>query len=476
MKSVDRSKLGLQTIPGCCCGCLEGHTKCCRCECTCRRLCVTFTPEDELDSNYQPCEVVSDELAWNASEEAFIGEVAGIDVRYYFEQEGDECYFKLRSAALGFPEGYEAAWGMGSDYGDLDCSNLATEVSVPATPYVDCSAGKLTTSCAVKIVPQNCTGCGCTCECLCISYFHGDCTVGARACWDGYGSWRGTVKCGPYEEIDIVISMGPKGMICDPETDPYCDPDDDRCVLLLSMDSQDHGEGVHAACPDVSSSWTIAGSYGEEDTVITARCARCAEDCKLQPPVGCCVGYTLPDVLYTTLQVRLRVYDLEHWPGGPYLPGDPLPPYPLVEELDCATYVFTSVRDPVFTNQWNGEWLFTPECGCLGDQFIPTSLRVTVQCIPLVNESKLVVHIGGAADECAFHGGNGYAQDTFVFNCEPFLARFVVDYGKDGNIDLFRFPGADRPHSWCCGMNYIASHGTPWSWLYSTRVIFTTTG
>lgn len=457
MAGLSKSKVGLQTMPGCCCGCLEGHTKCCRCDCTCRRLCVTFSPSDELDSNYEPCQVISEELHWNGSEEAFVGSVAGIDVRYYFEQDGDDCYFKLRSGTLGFPEGYEAAWQVGGEYGDVDCSSLATAVSVPATPEVDCSAGTLTTSCAIKIAPVSCTGCDCACECLCVTYSKGDIIVGGKACWDGYGQWQGALKISEYETKDITISMFPKNLLCEPY-DPYCDDEDTTCTFVVTFGHDPVENYVAANCPDVSGVLRIANPY-DVDEIITFRCAECTEDCEIKYD-GCCEDTLLPETLYCTIEIEIQ---LKKDNGGP-VPDNFGAPF------ECATYTVPVYK--VYGSHASYENLVgIPMPDCFGPDLSQTAHGY----ILLICTSSMDIIWQMSAGPYVWVN----RINSLTLSCAPFFCQTTIGYsqgvffaGSVGGQTGDPLSQYIAVQSACCGLPYHLSNS---SLFYGTRIKLTVT-
>ena len=445
----------------CCCGCLQGATECCAC--TCRRLCVTFTPTDAIDLNDEECLSDYQELDWDELELAFIGTVSGIAVRYYFETTDGVCYFKLRSAELGYGEGYEREWELGRDAYQIACRTLETSVDVSETGYMNCSAGTIDTHCATKVVPALCTGCPCTCECLCITYISEDCSVGVKACWNEVtNSWEATFNCG-YGEIDLSIEMrraNESALV----NDPYFNPYDESCVLVLNLvDPEDPDQVLVATCPDIVGEWRIVDPYGE-DTIITARCAKCGEDCLLRPH-GCCPDVILPRILYTTVELYVKIVDIQEPLGSNPNPA-------VVAEFDCETYVFVSERpygeaDDAGIRQWVGECLSTPQCGTghIGE-FIAKEMHVDLLC---GSENDVMSLSWGICDEPS----SLFSTTTVTYNCSPFFARIEVPFSL-----LEYSNNSSNVRTWCCGGPYaMANPPPPFSnWNWQVRVVFTTTG
>lgn len=342
--------MGLQTNQCCCCPACSVETICCKC--VCRRICVIFTPTNALDSDYNICPELSVNMDWDEAEQDWHGSLAGQDLKYFFYKDDTGCYFKLRSSSLGYPEGYELVWPVGDLEGYVSCSNPMTEVGVPGD---ECEAGIIRTSCAPMYVPHNCTGCGCACECLCVTYTKGSCVVGGKACNDGLGNWVVTLHCDLYgPPVTLTFSMFPRSATCDPDTDPYCDPIDKTCVLLMSFGS-DTQEPTEVSCPEIGGTWTIE-EYGEQTVTITARCAVCTEDCERNTPI-CCEGYALPNIIYATLDIYVHLECVDAYGN-----------YQVYHDGLCATYVFPMVRNPdLDTFLWVSDYQDAPECYCILD-------------------------------------------------------------------------------------------------------------
>lgn len=214
----------------CCCGCpdctIATQGQCCAC--VCPTLCVTFTPADE------GCAPQSVEIDWNAAEQAYIGELAGHDLRYAFRrgEEDDGCRFYLDSVSLG-----EHEWEVVANQEELDncetesrqcvlCLRLDTEVAVPADPYTQCSGGTLTTTCVPWYTPTECNTCQCLCECLCVDVTIDSVLYTGKACWDEVEqAYIGTV-CGELNFQDAVRKVQfPIDRFGD-----VCDTAEDLCV------------------------------------------------------------------------------------------------------------------------------------------------------------------------------------------------------------------------------------------------------
>lgn len=251
----------------CCCPPCKGAVGCCRCTCT--RLCATFTPSSAN------CNAIGTELIWDG--ESYSGSVGDIDLYYYFEQIYEECWFKLRSNYLGYPQGSERAWRVGYD---VNCDNLSTAVSVAGSYEDECIEGQLTTSCSPQSSPRDCIGCECVCECICITYHNDACAVQAKACWDSsIQGWSASVCCGDNETVSITLKIARKGDYCnflDP-LDYNCNIADDACVLVLFLDGEAKSATILGSCPDINATFTVDTAYGI--TVVTALCAACSEDC-----------------------------------------------------------------------------------------------------------------------------------------------------------------------------------------------------
>ena len=461
----------------CCCPSCTEVSECCRCACT--RLCVDLTPTVAVDADGEPCPSyhVELELAYNAilGLKAYEGTINGIDVLYWIETIDGTCWFQLRSTVLGYPAGYEMQWPIGSDAYDLTCTTLVTEVPYSTGPY--CETFLLTTGCAEKLTPTHCTGCNCACECLCVTYIKGSCVVGAKACWDGYGAWRATVQCRTYDDpVDIVISLVTAGSLCDQYSDPYCDPDDRSCRLILNFSGVDvEDEGTVPGCPDIAASWVIPGDYGDDDDVtISVRCAICGEDCELPPIQGCCPDSAPPPTLHVTMEVRLLVTQ-----QGPY-GGEAL-----IANYDCATYVFAMdlTSDPSdAARTWESDWTALSNCGCvpaaddlnLPMGFVTTNFRASLLCGHLEG-APVTLSITGDGSPCsATTGGPSTDQDIItIYNCDPFFGRLVVEAVPPGQ----RWPAVGW-RTWCCGGQYLIDLGVAPAgveYFYSTRLIFTIT-
>lgn len=415
----------------CCCGCLRGRTACCAC--TCRRLCVTFTPTPgSVGEDYDECPVVSDELDWDEGEEAFIGEVSGIDVRYYFESDDSGCYFKLRSTVLGFPEGYEAQWSISDPeaYESTGCLNLITAVSVSEDPDTFCTEGELTTACAEKPTITHCTGCGCICECLCVTYTNSDGEVyTAKACWDGYGQWTGEIVISEYETKNITIAMHAAGDLCFPEYDPYCDPDDRQCVLVSTLDNDEATLAyLVPTCPDVAGTFEMAADYGEGET-IQIRCAECSETCESRV-TPCCEGFPLPPTIYATVETHITVRD--NFDGGV-----------VVFDEDCSVQVFGCAIDESEVMWSSGG--FSTMADCERCDFVLVGLKMEIYCIaaPVHEQSTFGFRWITDDDECGA-GGLGEIHLLGVLSCDPFFAGYV-----ETNAQIFR----------CCTPEFARSGG-----------------
>ena len=437
--------MGMKSQKCCCCPSCTTKAGCCKC--VCRRICVTFTPDAEINSDYFPCEEVSTEVEYDG--EAWVGSVNGIDFRYYFENVYGDCYFKLRSIALGFDEGNERAWLVGDDAYSIQCSNPITSVDVGA--YGDeCSAGVLTTACASKVVPRHCTGCDCVCECLCITYARGGCVASGKACWDGYGNWRVTLQCGAYADpVEIVIALFARADTCDDYVDPYCDKTDRTCVLLMSLDNEPGG-AAEPTCPDISATWTL-GEYGETPTVITARCAVCNEDCT--PEVTpCCEGYAIPETMFCTMEGYITVYD--NFASGA-----------IVFDQYCNTTTYSMARqgDGYI---WISDDIANTPCVC-GDNtvtqnYVNTKMILTCDATPDVDGSRFSYLLAYADDSPCFGQGTPPPSGALgVVACSPFFATAENSFAGLGFL--------------CCLPEFVLSGGAG-QYAVVMRYVMTFTG
>lgn len=318
--------------------------KCCCCpECTVRGLCCRCIPSTlcfTAEGAYEPESV---ELDYGSGENGWQGEVnvdgETIDLYLFYRRDDYGCRLLLRSEALGFGEGEEYVVDDGT-YGDCRAA-------------LDSGVEGLTWAPVPKHKPTSCRGCKCLCHCICIQVTHSDgrvCT--GRLCWDdeygeGGNAWRGIIECtdayGETVEHEAIVEWRPRGEFCESlaETDPYCDPYDDRCVPVLTIG----GLGIENVpaeridpCEErnVNYSWSIVTEdYEAIDVSIT--CSPCGGDCN--PAELCCFqpgnapqSLTLqmfdwwwrPPISETTI-LNPSLWMSACWPDGDRrTPGDPV--------------------------------------------------------------------------------------------------------------------------------------------------------
>lgn len=460
--------MGLQTAQCCCCTC-SVTTLCCAC--VCKRLCVVVTPpEGSVDDRGQACKPRSVELEWDVDEQHWAGPLDEIDLLYYFEQEYGLCFLKLRSTFLGYPLGSERTWIVGNGYGDVSCKLMETtienvpEIGTGSPPTHVCTGGTLTTYCAHKINPAVCTGCQCACECLCVTYIKGDDVVGIKACWDGINSWTGTIHIGS-ESISIVLSLFPKSDLQEFIDRSDYDPNDHSCRLVLSYDYGDQlSSDPH--CPDVEGIWTILGGPSDDDTTIIVRCAVCADDCAFKE-IGCCPkSIVLPETLFATMEITLRVVDQTQ-----PININPFPP--IIFEGDCATFVFALNKvtygavDPF---HWLSDFTLVPGCGCENDT-TGGQFQLDLICSSLAAYQSVLAG-------CAFEPPFQWTDFARIYSCNPYYAVLNIPlpvYGST-NQDYYGISKTGLLQTWCCGVDFLASHpGHPASWVFVTGVKITIT-
>ncbi|NUQ61892.1 MAG: hypothetical protein HUU20_05365 [Pirellulales bacterium] len=262
----------------------------------------------------------SAEVDFDAYHGGYRGTLAGYDFYYYFERdEYGRCWFKLRSDSLGYPEGYEQAWEIGSDdsytggRGDLTCKSLSTCVEAPALysesggDADNCTGGQFCTECVEWITPMECDTCQCLCECICITMRIGADICFGKACWDEYEqAYVGEVACvnseydfggAPYRTVPVTFPIRAYGEVCDGESD--CDPYDTRCVIGIGVDGEDPSNWQFMSNCEwraVNYSWEFYADY--TDAVVFIRCARCYEDC--QSILLRCCDEELPTTLFAS--------------------------------------------------------------------------------------------------------------------------------------------------------------------------------
>ncbi|MCL4721063.1 MAG: hypothetical protein KJ041_03735, partial [Gammaproteobacteria bacterium] len=237
-------------------------------------LCVTFTPDawdeykaaqvEACETDTQRCRPESVEIDWDEYEQAYIGSLAGHDLRYSFyrnEYDG-KCYFYLESSSLGRHE-----WLVGSDCAEGDCVrclDLSTALGVQGDPYDPCSAGVLTTECVQWIEPVTCNTCQCLCECVCVQLTMDAIEYSGKACWDDYGqAYVGEVY--GYDEYGVCVSRTVRipidrwGDVCDREAYPG---EPTACEPIHVIDNDDSPSDFYMV-----GSWTLDSTEGYRGSV-----------------------------------------------------------------------------------------------------------------------------------------------------------------------------------------------------------------
>lgn len=376
-----------------CCCCPECTVTGGCCGCVCQRICVTLAGDGE-DCE---CRTASVELPFNTTERSFLGTLTcggmSVDLRYFFETEYGVCYLKLRSVALGYPEGQERQWRVGPDF---DCETMATSITVDLLGLgaYACPTGTLTTACVPFVKPVGCAGCKCMCECICVTVLGTSgrkCT--GKLCWDGYSDlYSGNVRCdardvGDYVDLDHYVELRYRPRS---EVDPYADPYDDSCVAVLSIPTLGvTDQWVVAACGTGAVNLTYQVVVSPYETLtITTRCAKCNESCDVVTCVTC---------------------------------ASPLPRVMTVRVSGCAngssSATFTAFTDlgPNSIQVING-WISGP-IGCIG--------CIVINC---VSEGVFVARF--FKTDCRnTDGAQSYLESVFTVTCDPLYAAVVIPAG-----------------------------------------------
>jgi hypothetical protein len=274
----------------CCCpDCTVNPGKCCAC--IPETICLTFTVYGQ-----DPC---SGELDWDRTNKRFAGTICGHDILLYFERDSydQNCYFKLRSTSLGFPEGYEHAWEVGYE---IDCETLTASV-VADDVTLDIVGVE-------KVIPTECTGCKCLCECICVTYSAPCCYLKIRACWDEYiQQYIGSGVCGDGSPINVAIGLEPANSGI-PYTNYEYDPDDTSCVAVVYVNDENKG-WFRPACPLVNGELVFDEGTDDEVTITVecADCAPCPDDCDHCADNGsiiptCTMCYEVPLLYHVLIQ------------------------------------------------------------------------------------------------------------------------------------------------------------------------------
>lgn len=280
----------------CCCPiCTTKPGKCCAC--IPETICVTYYPKYG-----DPCSV---ELDFDQITKTFSGSIVcdiTVDLMFYFYRDryDGKCYFKLRSEALDHGLGYELKWEIGYE---IDCETLSAESDDGAIEFVKVD----------KVTPRNCDGCKCLCECLCVAMTRSVPAVVpyvifcvGKICWDYVEeAYLGSVTCRELEnnvdvDYDFSIHFGRRG-----DYDPYADPYDKTCVLVLNIPGLgvvDLWREITPGCVGRSINVSFSFKYNYEDVTVDVRCAMCNELCGI---LSLCCNVILPVTLFATFLGRV---------------------------------------------------------------------------------------------------------------------------------------------------------------------------
>jgi len=357
----------------CCCPSCNLKNQVC-CDCLCKTLCITFEvdPEEEdpvfIGTSSDPGEIVqfgpevaankcgcrstTVEVDYDQEEDSWsttlvCGDIV-VDLLYYFDPNGPGtgtgtncdigtggpyscCQFKLRSDALGFPEGEEYVWELGNEAGDsvgtgtgtarrdeiVNCLSMDTYLTLDITDVPgsagtgagvtndcqvgtseldDCTQAVLRTECAVKVSPKKCNNCNCFCESICLKYTRYIDGAECAEC-DGLLTWdsdlqtySGTLRCSEEQEKTATLAIDPYS---DWGTGTGTGIDANSCVAVLTITTTDIEDEwqLLLECTESwpSPTWTFSTGDPELDYLeITTRCANCEEDCLDLGECPCC--------------------------------------------------------------------------------------------------------------------------------------------------------------------------------------------